>query len=374
VADGSLQLSAGEVTADFDPTTGLLREVRRGGRAFALANGPRLAFARPPSAGAPEWRLLASGDNPAAELHTLAQPQLASLVELDIEGLRGVAYAALRMELSPDGRAWKTIFDGSRRAGDGGRYEFPPQQVAAVRITKLRDERGASLALKALRVGYAGTRFPQPVATPATITRDADPRNLPGSGAGGSAWIEVRGGASGLESLRWTMRGDGALQLDFSYALEGEMAFHGVTFDHPETAITKLTWLGEGPYRVWKNRLRGGSLGVHEIARNDPQPGESFGYPEFQGYFAGIRWARLDTSAGGLTVTSASPEIYLRVGTPRVSHPNTMADFPAGDLSFLHAIPGMGSKFKTAAESGPQGAWNRASGRYEGRLVFRFGP
>jgi hypothetical protein len=82
----------------------------------------------------------------------------------------------------------------------------------------------------------------------------------------------------------------------------------------------------------------------------------------------------LNTTAGELTNTSPSPEIFLRVGTPRISHPNTTVDFPAGDLSFLHAIPAIGSKFKTPEVSGPSGAWARAAGRYEGTLVFRFDP
>jgi len=137
--------------------------------------------------------------------------------------------------------------------------------------------------------------------------------------------------------------------------------------------MNSLRWLGEGPTRVWQNRLRGTNLGVHEIARNDLQPGEAWGYPEFQGCFAGLRWARFDTAAGPFTVLSASPETYLRVGTPRISHPNTTVDFPSGDLSLLHAIPAMGSKFKPAEQAGPEGQWAKAAGRYEGTLTFRFG-
>jgi hypothetical protein len=125
---------------------------------------------------------------------------------------------------------------------------------------------------------------------------------------------------------------------------------------------------------VWQNRLRGTTLGVHSIVRNDPQPGEAWTYPEFQGYFAGVRWARLGTTAGPLTITSTSPNGFLRVGTPRSTHPNTSVDFPSGDLSFLHAIPPIGSKFKTPGVSGPSGQWARATGRYEGTLVFRFEP
>jgi hypothetical protein len=129
------QLSAGGVTATIDSASGLLREIRRGGKVLSLTNGPRLAFARPASAGAAAWLPLAANDSPTAAVHILATPQPANVVEIDVDGVRNVAFAALKLELSPDGSSWKTIFDSSRRAGDGNRYEFPPQTVAAVRVS-----------------------------------------------------------------------------------------------------------------------------------------------------------------------------------------------------------------------------------------------
>ena len=122
-----------------------------------------------------------------------------------------------------------------------------------------------------------------------------------------------------------------------------------------------------------EGRLRGTWLGVHEIARNEIQPGESWDYPESQGYFAGLRWARLDGAGGPLWVGSAQPDLYLRIGTPRVSLMNTSPDFPAGDLSFLHAIPAIGSKFATPENSGPLSQSSKASGAHTGSLVFRLG-
>ena len=71
-----------------------------------------------------------------------------------------------------------------------------------------------------------------------------------------------------------------------------------------------------------------------------------------------------------ICTSSNNPATYLRVGTPRSSHPTTSVDFPAGDLSFLHAIPGMGSKFKTAEVSGPSAQPAKATGIYRGTLVF----
>ncbi|MBC7857317.1 MAG: hypothetical protein H7Z39_00795, partial [Burkholderiaceae bacterium] len=95
---------------------------------------------------------------------------------------------------------------------------------------------------------------------------------------------------------------------------EGSFNYHGITFDHDEEAMKSLRWLGEGPYRVWQNRLHGTWLGVHENARHVLQPGESFRYPEFEGHFAGVRWARLDTTAGPLTIVSDQPGTFLRAG------------------------------------------------------------
>ena len=51
----------------------------------------------------------------------------------------------------------------------------------------------------------------------------------------------------------------------------------------------------------------------------------------------------------------------------------TTVDFPAGDLSFLHAIPAMGSKFVTPEKTGPASQPAKASGTYSGSLAFGFG-
>jgi Beta galactosidase small chain len=122
-------------------------------------------------------------------------------------------------------------------------------------------------------------------------------RRKPGFTAGNSPFQKV-GRAAGLNSFRWTLSGDGSLRLDYDYTLNGDYRYHGITFDHPEDQMKSLRWLGDGPYRVWQNRLRGTWLGIHDVAYNDIQPGESWDYPEFQGMFSGLRWADLETSAG----------------------------------------------------------------------------
>ena len=62
---------------------------------------------------------------------------------------------------------------------------------------------------------------------------------------------------STLKKVVWQLRDDGWLQCDYTYAAEGTNDFFGVVFDYPENLVKAKRWLGDGPYRVWKNRLRG---------------------------------------------------------------------------------------------------------------------
>ncbi len=372
-ADDAIVLAGGGIRAEFEAATGILRHVRReGGEAFALTAGPRLVYARPPAADddTNHWLRWKESDAKALTRH-VAEPSLASVVEVEFDDLKGSsAYAGFALDLSADGKEWRTIFDGSRRPGDGARYIFPPQIVAAVRVRDPWRSDGAAPVLKTFRAGCETQRFPAALTTPATVTHGTKTDPETGETTG---WLEAHGGPSGLERLRWTLSGDGSLRVDYAYALDGEFAYHGATFDHPEETMRSMRWLGQGPARVWKNRLRGTWLGFHETKRTNQQPGEAWNYPEFEGFFAGVSSARLATEAGPLVIVQPKPEdVYLRVGTPRVDHPRTTVEFPAGNLSFLHAIPAIGTKFQSAANLGPQGQWTRAAGRYEGTVVFRF--
>jgi hypothetical protein len=376
-AAGEVRLRAGTVSVIFDASSGMLREVRDGSRTFAFS-GPQLSFARPAVSSDVSW--LAVADAAAKTAWTSSQadpalsvrldaPQLADNIEITVDYPRNVTWVGFQLEISPDGRSWKTIYDATRRSGDGKLFAFPPRKLAALRLSHFRRSDGQAVTVRGVRVGYAAARFPAGSNTKAAVSSGAgrDPRT--GKPA---AWLESVGGA-GLTRLRWTLQADGWLRLDYQYTLEGEYAYYGISFDYPEEQLRSIRWLGEGPYRVWQNRLRGGWLGVHEIARNEIQPGETWNYPESQGYFAGLRWARLEGAGGPLWVASAQPDIYLRIGTPRFSLMNTSPDFPAGDLSFLHAIPAIGSKFAAPEKSGPLSQWSNASGPHTSSLVFRFG-
>lgn len=359
-ADGVITFRSSKLTASFDAKTGLLKTLAQGDKTSSLSNGPRIVFARPQK-GDTVWTdaRLEPAANPGDPLVWKPEiPQPLNLLEVDLDYQKNINWAGFKLEISPDGQTWKTLYDATRRSGDGKTYEFPPQTVAAVRLSNLRQVDGNVPPVKGMRVAYQAERFPA-AALPVKVTSGED-------------WVAAET-EDGSGQFRWTLSEAGGLKLDYSYKLDGEVTYHGITFDHPEDKFRSVKWLGDGPSRVWQNRLRGTTLGTWEIARNDIQPGESWAFPEFQGCFGGLHWAKLATETGNITVISADSTTYLRVGTPRISHPFTTVAFPAGDLSFLKAIPAIGSKFIKPEDSGPSGKPAKVSGEHKGTLVFRFG-
>ena len=181
-----------------------------------------------------------------------------------------------------------------------------------------------------------------------------------------------------MKAVRWRIRSNGWLQLDYDYALEGPQDFFGVSFDYPEANVKAMTWMGKGPYRVWKNRHEGTTLGIWSNTYNDTITGDTlWQYPEFKGYYGGVRWVQFQTTEGPITAVMAQDDLFLQVLTPKFAQNrearNTAPPFPAASFSFLHAIPAMGSKFLSAKRSGPQGGPAVASGSYHGTVSFYFG-
>ncbi|RYG71017.1 glycoside hydrolase family 2, partial [bacterium] len=179
-----------------------------------------------------------------------------------------------------------------------------------------------------------------------------------------------------LAFVQYRLHPSGWLQVIYKYNLSGPQPYLGVSFDLPEKNITGVKWLGMGPYRVWKNRVRGGSMGVWSKGYNDTATGaDTWQYPEFKGYHARTYWAQLQTINGPITVVTPDENLFLRLYTPR-NGPNAQGAasvFPAGDISFLDGIAPIGNKFHPAGETGPQSAPNNARGDYEHTLFFYFG-
>lgn len=159
----------------------------------------------------------------------------------------------------------------------------------------------------------------------------------------------------------WTIKKNGLLGLEAGPLKSAkDVHFIGISFNYPEEKCTGIKWMGRGPYRVWKNRLKGSNLGVWEKAYNNTITGESFNelvYPEFKGYHGNLYWATLKTTESDFTVISETPNLYFQLfkpAKPKHVAGGTYPPFPEGDLSFLYEIPAIGTKFKQADALGPK--------------------
>ena len=193
------------------------------------------------------------------------------------------------------------------------------------------------------------------------------------------------------DTLLWKMTPDGRLGLDArvlnyrtdnqfegSY-LDRDIFNLGFSFDFPEETLTGIRYLGRGPYRVWKNRLKGTTLGIWQKAKNNTVTGEYYEppvYPEFKGYHAGLYWASLLTDGfGPVTVHSETDGLFLRVLTPeeprdKEGRGNSWHAFPDGDISFLLDIAAVNSQ---GADGGSASVkMNKGDEGYRIRLWFDF--
>jgi len=162
--------------------------------------------------------------------------------------------------------------------------------------------------------------------------------------------------------IRISLLPSGWISIDYSFDTGGRHDHIGITFDIPESDVRSVKWLGNGPYRVWKNRLKGVTFGLWEKDYNNTITGESWIYPEFKGFHSNLYAADIRTVNGVLRIVAASEDLFLHLLTPlppvQSSNRNTIAPFPDGNLSILNAISPVGTKFNRATDHGPQGQPN----------------
>lgn len=151
----------------------------------------------------------------------------------------------------------------------------------------------------------------------------------------------------------------------------------GVSFNYPEDNVDSVRWEGRGPYRVWRNRLKGQQYGMWSLAYNNTVTGQYNSaeppvYPEFKGYRSEMRWMEIvNKDKTRWKVTSLTDNLYFRLFTPEEAidqtpgemggmqegkggkQERTMVKFPAGDVSFLLSIPPMQS-YKPLEQLGPK--------------------
>jgi hypothetical protein len=180
----------------------------------------------------------------------------------------------------------------------------------------------------------------------------------------------------------WTMLPGGTLKLDYEYIPKSEMEFSGISFLYPENLVTGAILMANGPYHTWKNRLKGSTFGVFKKEYNNTITGQTWIYPEFKGYYSNFYAVRILTKEMPITIFTSTSDLFLHLFTPGVAkfsigkglRNNFNPSFPSGNISFLHGISPIGTKFSTPESEGPQGDKNIYSLKpLRGTLYFRFG-
>lgn len=184
---------------------------------------------------------------------------------------------------------------------------------------------------------------------------------------------------TGNDSLHvtWTFSEQAMPHLGYTYTQHSPAFFNGITFSMNEKVLKGMKWLGDGPYHVWKNRLRGMYPDVWQKKYNQTVTGETWDYPEFPGYHANLYWVKLEDNGLPCTIYTDKPGVFLQVShTPAQKskfNPFVNPPFPAQNLGFMYAIPPIGSKFKGAETMGPQSQINPpVAGMLTGSLWFDF--
>ncbi len=163
-------------------------------------------------------------------------------------------------------------------------------------------------------------------------------------------------------TLQWTFYPSGLVKMEVQYFPDAYFTwFNGVNFSFPEKEIKGVEYMGDGPYRVWKNRLKGNAFGWWKKEYNNTETGEGWKYPEFKGYHSNLYWVRFITAGQPFTVYTETEDLFLRLFTPSPKTDqwhNYEPLFPSGDISFLQGIPSIGTKTQRAETTGPMGSKN----------------
>jgi hypothetical protein len=163
-------------------------------------------------------------------------------------------------------------------------------------------------------------------------------------------------------TLAWTIYPTGIVKMEVKYFPETYFTnFSGVNFSFPENKLEAVDFMGNGPYRVWKNRMKGGTIDIWHKQYNNTETGESWNYPEFKGYYSNLYWCTFFTGKQRFLVATETEDLFLRLFTPAWKTDqwhNYEPLFPGGAISFMQGISSIGSKTQRNETTGPMGMKN----------------
>jgi hypothetical protein len=170
-----------------------------------------------------------------------------------------------------------------------------------------------------------------------------------------------------LRSVTWEIFED-ALSVRYELDFRGAADILGVSFDYPEKSVLAKRWVGAGPYRIWKNRQAGTVFGLHQANYSRSTPGVTYEYPEFEGFFGEWDWLELRTREAKIVVDNVGVPFFGLYRPTPVEKP--ILELPGLGLTFLHAVPAIGTKFALPDVLGPQSQPTQFSGSIEGEVKF----
>jgi hypothetical protein len=157
--------------------------------------------------------------------------------------------------------------------------------------------------------------------------------------------------------------------MQYELAFDGKADILGVRFDPPGGHVTAKRWVGAGPYRIWNNRQAGTEFGLHATNYSLSVPGETYRYPEFEGFFGEWRWLQMRTRSARVAISNSGNAPFFGLYRPAPGE-KPVLELPDMGWSFLHAIPSIGTKFAAADVLGPQSQPRQFSGIIRGELLF----
>ena len=164
-------------------------------------------------------------------------------------------------------------------------------------------------------------------------------------------------------TLKWIIYPSGWIQLEVDYFPGAYFtSFVGVNFSLPESEIKSVKYMGYGPYRVWKNRMKGNQFGIWNKTYNNTETGEwPWIYPEFKGYYRNFYSGYFFTKNNQFKVVTETEDVFMRLFTPAWKTDqwhNYEPIFPSGDISFMQGISSIGTKTQPNETTGPMGSKN----------------
>lgn len=182
---------------------------------------------------------------------------------------------------------------------------------------------------------------------------------------------------NGFDEVEWTVLPNGVLKLAYTYQLpEGEYYYAGVGFDLPSEEVRSKRWLGEGPYRIYKNRGEGTKMNVWQVQKQVNIPGVIYNFPEFEGFFGNWYWAQFNLNSNrSIGLATEDENLYLGVLKPNPGTNPMFANihYPQNSgIYFFNYISPIGEKWNPQEDIGPQGQLNKINGKCTGSVYFRY--